>query len=79
MINIEQISKRYKEKTIGVAKIDWSLVADREDNSNQLNKNLLAFYRGLVQLRKSNKAFYSTNLTFLHEDHDAKVLVFQRW
>lgn len=70
---------RYKEKTIGVAKIDWSLIADREDNSNQLNKNLLAFYQGLVELRKNNRAFFTTNLTFLHEDYDAKVLVYQRW
>ncbi|UJR33292.1 hypothetical protein I4U23_020743 [Adineta vaga] len=69
----------YKEKTIGIAKIDWSLIADREDNSNQINKNLLSFYRGLINLRKSNKAFYSTNLDFIHEDHDAKVLAYQRW
>lgn len=69
----------YKEKTIGVAKVDWTLIADREDNSNQLNKNLLAFYRGLVRLRKGNRAFFTTNLTFLHEDYNAKVLVYQRW
>ena len=70
---------RYKEKTIGVAKIDWSLIADREDNSNHVNKTLLGFYQGLVRLRKGNKAFYTTNLTFLHEDHEAKVLAYQRW
>lgn len=70
---------RYKEKTIGVAKVDWSLIADREDNSNQINKTLLAFYRGIVNLRKTNKAFFTTNLDFLHEDHDAKVLAYQRW
>lgn len=70
---------RYKEKTIGVAKVDWSLIADREDNSNHINKSLVAFYRGLVRLRKSNRAFFTTNLTFLHEDFDAKVLVYQRW
>jgi len=69
----------YKEKTIGVAKIDWSLISDREDNSNQLNKSLLGFYQGLVRLRKENRAFFSTNLDFFHEDHDAKVLAYQRW
>ena len=62
-----------------MAKIDWSLMADREDHSNQLNRNLLAFYRGLIGLRKSNRAFFSTNLSFLHEDHDSKVLAYQRW
>ncbi|CAF0930610.1 unnamed protein product [Adineta steineri] len=69
----------YKEKTCGVAKIDWSLLDDHEDNSNQLNKTLLGFYRGLVRLRKGNKAFFSTNLEFIHEDHDAKILAYQRW
>ncbi|CAF1440933.1 unnamed protein product [Rotaria sp. Silwood1] len=69
----------YKEKTPDVAKIDWSLIADREDNSNNINKNLLGLYRGLVCLRKENKAFFQTNLDFIHEDHDAKVLVYQRW
>ncbi|CAF1129819.1 unnamed protein product [Rotaria sordida] len=69
----------YKEKTPDVAKIDWSLIADREDNSNSINKTLLAFFRGLVLLRKENKAFFQTNLDFIHEDHNAKVLVYQRW
>jgi len=69
----------HKEKTIGMAKIDWSLIADREDNSNQINKSLHAFYHGLVNLRKGNKAFFSTNLEFIHEDHDSKVLAYQRW
>ncbi len=70
---------RYKEKTPDVAKIDWSLIADREDDSNRINKNLLAFYRGLVLLRKENKAFFQTNLDFIHEDHNTKVLAYQRW
>ncbi len=70
---------RYKEKTPDVAKIDWSLIADREDNANQHNKTLLAFYRGLVLLRKENKAFFQTNLDFIHEDHNTKVLAYQRW
>ena len=75
----QNIEFRYKEKTVGVAKLDWSLIADREDHANQINKSLVAFYRGLVNLRKGNKAFFTTNLDFPHEDHDAKVLVFQRW
>ncbi|CAF0788075.1 unnamed protein product [Rotaria sp. Silwood1] len=69
----------YKEKTIGTAKIDWSLIADREDNSNQMNKKLLNFYRGIIRLRENNKAFFTTNLNFIHEDDNTKVLVYQRW
>jgi 1,4-alpha-glucan branching enzyme len=70
---------RYKEKTCGVAKIDWSLIEDHEDNSNQINKSLLSYYRGLVNLRKRNKAFFSTNLEFIHEEKDSQVLAYQRW
>jgi 1,4-alpha-glucan branching enzyme len=55
------------------------LIGDREDDSNRANKALLAFYRGLVNLRKGNKAFFSTNIEFIHEDQDAKVLAYQRW
>ncbi len=62
-----------------MAKVDWSLIADREDNANKHNKTLLAFYRGLVLLRKENKAFFQTNLDFIHEDHNTKVLAYQRW
>lgn len=70
---------RYKEKTPDIAKVDWLLIADREDHANRLNKNLLQFYRGLVLLRKENKAFFQTTLEFIHEDHNAKVLAYQRW
>jgi 1,4-alpha-glucan branching enzyme len=73
------LKTRYKEKTPDVAKVDWSLIADRDDNSNSLNKTLLAFYRGLVLLRKENKEFFQTTLDFIHEDHNAKVLAYQRW
>ncbi|CAF2324679.1 unnamed protein product [Rotaria sp. Silwood2] len=69
----------YKEKTIGTAKIDWSLIADRQDNSNQINKGLLNFYRGIIRLREKNKAFFTTNLNFIHEDDNNKVIVYQRW
>ncbi|CAF1350040.1 unnamed protein product [Rotaria sordida] len=69
----------YKEKTIGIAKIDWSLITDREDNSNQINKALLSFYCGITGLRANNKAFFTTNLDFIHEDHNSKLLAYQRW
>ena len=70
---------RYKEKTPGVAKVDWALIADREDKSNELNTSHLAFYRSLVQLRRENKALLTSNLEYIHEDHTNKVLAYQRW
>jgi 1,4-alpha-glucan branching enzyme len=60
-------------------KVGWSLIADREDNSNRLNKTLLAFYRGIVLLHKENKAVFQINLDFIHEDHNTKVLAYSRW
>ncbi|CAF0760794.1 unnamed protein product [Didymodactylos carnosus] len=69
----------YKEKSPGVSKIDWSLIDERPDNSNAQNKALVAFYCGLIHLRKGNKAFFSTNLEYIHEDGNTKVLAFQRW
>src|ERR1700722_18511582 len=44
----------YKEKTIGIAKLDWSLIEDREDNSNAINKQHLQYYKDIIQLRKLN-------------------------
>lgn len=70
---------RYKEKTPGVAKIDWSLIADREDNENYLNKSMLQFYREIFNLHRDNKALRSNNLNFIHEDHENHVLVYHRW
>lgn len=48
-------------------------------NVNHLNKSMLEFYRGIVNLHRDNKALRSNNLNFIHEDHENHVLVYHRW
>ena len=69
----------YKEKTPGVAKLDWTLIEDREDNSNAINKQQLQFYKDMIQLRKSNPALTSPNLEFIYEHIDHQILAWHRW
>jgi 1,4-alpha-glucan branching enzyme len=63
----------YKYKTPSQAKIDWTLLA------GELNQGLLAFYKGLITLRKENHALYTENIDFFHENPDAQVLAYTRW
>ena len=69
----------YKEKTPGVAKLDWSLIEDREDNSNANNKQQLQYYKNVIHLRKSNLALTSPNLEFIFENTDDLILAWHRW
>lgn len=63
----------YKYKTQDQAKIEWSLLA------GELNQGLHSYYKGLIALRKSNHALYTENITFFHENPEAKVLAYSRW
>jgi 1,4-alpha-glucan branching enzyme len=54
-------------------KIDWTLLA------NDLNQNLLDYYRGLIALRKNNHALRTSNIDFFYEDEANKVLAYTRW
>ncbi|MDY6785186.1 MAG: alpha-amylase family glycosyl hydrolase [Cyanobacteriota bacterium] len=54
-------------------KIDWSLL------SNDLNRSLYDYHRGLIHLRKHNPALYTENIDFFHENREAKVLAYTRW
>jgi 1,4-alpha-glucan branching enzyme len=63
----------YKYKTPSQAKIDWTLLA------GELNQGLLAFYKGLIHLRKHNQALYTENIDFFHENPEAKVIAYTRW
>jgi len=63
----------YKYKTIDQAKIDWTLLG------GDLNKGLLEYYKGLINLRKQNHALYTANIEFFHENPEAKVLAYTRW
>lgn len=63
----------YKSKTIEPAKIDWNLL------SNDPNRGLFEYCKGLIFLRKSNHALYTANIDFFHEDAEQKVLAYCRW
>jgi 1,4-alpha-glucan branching enzyme len=63
----------YKYKTPSQAKIDWTLLA------GELNQGLLAFYKGLIHLRKHNQALYTENIDFFHENPETKVIAYTRW
>lgn len=53
--------------------IDWTFL------ENDLNQNLLGYYKGLIHLRKTNPALRTNNLDFFYEDPEAKVVAFTRW
>jgi 1,4-alpha-glucan branching enzyme len=63
----------YKYKTIDPAKIDWTLL------QNDLNRELFAYYKGLIALRRQNHALYTENVDFFYENPEAKVLAYTRW
>ena len=69
----------YKEKTPGIAKLEWTLIEDREDNSNAINKQQLQYYKDVIHLRKSNLALTSPNLEFIYEHIDNRILAWRRW
>lgn len=69
----------YKERTQDQAKVDWSLIEDREDNSNAINKEHLQYYKDLIHLRKSNPALIAPNLEFIYEHIDDQILAWRRW
>jgi 1,4-alpha-glucan branching enzyme len=63
----------YKPKQPEASKLDWQLL------SNDLNRGLFEYYKGLIQLRKSNHALYTEHIDFIHENPEAKVLAYSRW
>ncbi len=63
----------YKEKSPESNKINWGLLENDE------NKQLLEFYKILINLRKMNPALKTANVEFFFEDEDSKVLAFQRF
>ena len=63
----------YKPKTPDSAKIDWTLLG------HDFNRGLFEYYKGLIELRKSNHALYTENIDFFHEDPESKVIAYSRW
>jgi 1,4-alpha-glucan branching enzyme len=69
----------YKEKTPGVAKLDWSLIDDREDNLNSVNKEQLQYYKDVIHLRKLNPALTTQNFEFIFEHENDQIMAWHRW
>jgi 1,4-alpha-glucan branching enzyme len=63
----------YKPKTPESAKIDWTLLG------SELNRDLLEYCKGLINLRKNNHALYTENIEFFWEDPESQVLAYTRW
>lgn len=63
----------YKPKTIDPSKIDWTLL------KNDSNRSLFEYYKGLIALRKTNRALHTENIEFFHENPETKVLAYTRW
>ncbi len=63
----------YHPKSMDPQKIDWKLLG------NENNKQLHAFYKRLIHLRREHGALHGNNLDFIFENAEAGVLVFVRW
>jgi 1,4-alpha-glucan branching enzyme len=63
----------YKYKTTEQAKIDWTLLGGEQ------NRGLFEYYKGLIALRKNNRALHTANIEFFHENPEAKVIAYTRW
>jgi 1,4-alpha-glucan branching enzyme len=63
----------FKYKKLESSKIDWQLMA------NDLNKNLFNYCQGLIDLRKSNRALWTENIDFFHENNDDQIFAYTRW
>jgi 1,4-alpha-glucan branching enzyme len=53
--------------------LDWSLL------DQELNQDLLAFYKKLIALRKEKPALQTNNIDFFYEHSEHKILAFVRW
>lgn len=60
-------------KTEHSNKINWNLL------ESESNKELLEYYKNLIELRKSHAAFYAATCEFFHEDPDSRVISFNRF
>lgn len=63
----------YQPKSIESRKINWQLL------SNDYNRGLCDYYKGLIGLRKNNQALYTENINFFFEDANTKVMAYVRW
>ena len=54
-------------------KLQWSLL------KNQLNHELLAYYKHVILLREKVPALYTENIKSFHENAETKVLAYYHW
>ncbi|MDY6939870.1 MAG: alpha-amylase family glycosyl hydrolase [Cyanobacteriota bacterium] len=54
-------------------KIDWQLLG------NDLNRGLFEYCKGLIHLRKNDRALCTENIDFFHEDAESQVIAYTRW
>ena len=54
-------------------KLEWPLL------KQDLNRDLLEYYKGLIGLRKQTPALHTENIDFFHENPDSRVLAYVRW
>ncbi|CAF0901580.1 unnamed protein product [Didymodactylos carnosus] len=70
----------YKPKAIEQSKLDWTLLDDREDKSNEENKALFEYWCLMIKLRNDYKHILKTlNLDFIYEDSKLKLFVYHRY
>ncbi|MBD2183942.1 alpha amylase C-terminal domain-containing protein [Planktothrix sp. FACHB-1355] len=65
--------KRKSETVTQPKKIAWPLL-EREKN-----RDLFAYYKSLIELRKENRSLQNDNIEIFHENAEAKVIAYHRW
>lgn len=73
MIRMGDEFGEYKAQTIEQCKLDWTLL------NNEENRDLLAYCKGLIHLRKDNYALHTTHIDFFYESLEDRVLAYVRW
>lgn len=63
----------YQPKEVVSHKLDWTLL------KNENNQGLFQFYKGMINLRKSNYALHTGNIDFFHTNQEDRVLAYTRW
>ncbi|RUR74199.1 alpha-glucanotransferase [Chlorogloeopsis fritschii PCC 6912] len=63
----------HKTSSTQQCRVEWPLV------KNDLNHNLLEYYKGLIALRTQNPALRTSNIEFFHENLENHVFGYVRW
>lgn len=69
----EEFGENTRKATNQINKLEWPLL------KQDLNRDLLEYYKALIALRQQNPALHTENINFFHENPDSKVLAYVRW